>query len=196
MLSDYQEERWCNDEILKQLWAPALIILLIFWDNFSTSVLITGVCVSLFILGRMRWKLLGKMVAVLAGLLGILIVLGLTFPGVTNKLGRVGTIVGRLTAFVDKRDANDGGKKDYNMQSDHACMAIAQGGLTGRGPGNSIQRNMLPHAYSDFIFAILIEEYGILGALLILACYLIILFAMSMICCARASAASWLAASA
>ena len=176
LLSDYQEERWCNDEILKQLWAPAAIILLIFWDNFSTSVLITGVCVCLFILGRMRWKLLGKMVGVLVGLLGVLIILGLTFPGVTNKLGRVGTIVGRLTAFVDKRDANEEGKKDYNMQSDHACMAIAQGGLTGRGPGNSIQRNMLPHAYSDFIFAILIEEYGILGALLILACYMIILY--------------------
>jgi hypothetical protein len=75
-----------------------------------------------------------------------------------------------------RSDFDEDGKKDYNMQSEHACMAIAQGGLTGRGPGNSIQRNILPHAYSDFIYAILIEEYGFGGGVLVMILYLVILF--------------------
>lgn len=175
LLSDYQEERYCSNEILRQLWIPAGIIVLVFLDNFSTSVLITVVCFILLILGRLRWKLLAKMIGALVGLLGLVIVLGFTFPQV-REIGRIGTIIGRLTEFVIGSDGNEEAKKGYSMQSNHACMAIAQGGLTGRGPGNSVQRNMLPHAYSDFIYAILIEEYSFFGGLLVLVFYLVILY--------------------
>ena len=176
LLTDYHKNGWCRNDILKQLWAPAVVIGLIFWDNFSTSALITAVCLVMFVLGRMRWKLLGKMAGGLLALLVLVIVLGITFPETVGNLGRIGTVVTRLTAFVMRSDFDEDGKKDYNMQSEHACMAIAQGGLTGRGPGNSIQRNILPHAYSDFIYAILIEEYGFGGGVLVMILYLVILF--------------------
>lgn len=178
LLSDYQMDRWCDDEALRKFWMPALVIGLIFLDNFSTSALITLVCVVMFLVGRMRWRLLFKTVGALIGLLALVIVLGLTVPQV-KEFGRVGTIVARLTAFFvpeAKRGDGENDKKDYHMQSERACMAIAQGGLLGCGPGNSIQRNMLPHAYSDFIYAIIIEEYGLAGGVFVLLLYAVILF--------------------
>ena len=181
LFADYQEEHWCSNEILKQLWAPALVILLIFLDNFSTSVLISAVCLALFILGRMRLGLLLKIIGCFVAVMTIILVLGIMVPQSRNW-GRIGTIVSRLTEFVVGGDSNEERKKDYSMQADHARMAIAQGGLTGRGPGNSIQRNMLPHAYSDFIYAILIEEYSFFGGLIVMILYLIILYRSVRIC--------------
>lgn len=178
LLSDYQTERWCDDEALKKFWMPALVIGLIFLDNFSTSALITVVCLVMFMVGRLRWKLLFKTSGILVGLFALVIVLGITVPQV-QEFGRIGTIVGRLTAFFVKDGGGEdaeSGKKDYHMQSEHACMAIAQGGLFGCGPGNSTQRNMLPHAYSDFIYAIIIEEYGLGGGLFVFLLYAVILF--------------------
>jgi cell division protein FtsW len=68
------------------------------------------------------------------------------------------------------------GKRESNYQIEQAKIAIANGGITGRGPGNSLQRNFLPHPYSDFIYAIIIEEYGILGGALIIFLYLLFLW--------------------
>jgi cell division protein FtsW len=65
---------------------------------------------------------------------------------------------------------------DASYQSDQAKIAIANGGVTGVGPGNSTQRNFLPHPYSDFIYAIILEEWGLAGGLFILFLYLILLF--------------------
>ncbi|HEY4208981.1 MAG TPA: FtsW/RodA/SpoVE family cell cycle protein, partial [Puia sp.] len=66
-------------------------------------------------------------------------------------------------------------KQDDNYQVNQAKIAIAKGGFLGKGPGNSEQRNFLPHPYSDFIYAIIIEEYGLLGGALIVFIYLIFL---------------------
>jgi len=181
LLADYQTDRGCEDEALKKFWLPAGVIVLIFLDNFSTSALITVVCMVMFVVGRLRWKLLLKTAGALAGLLTLVIVLGITVPQV-QKFGRIGTIVGRLTAFFVndesklKNAEEEEGKRNYNFQSEHACMAIAQGGLLGCGPGNSVQRNFLPHAYSDFIYAIIIEEYGLGGGIFVLLLYAVILF--------------------
>ena len=65
---------------------------------------------------------------------------------------------------------------DASFQSDQAKIAVATGGLFGKGPGNSDQRNFLPHPYSDFIYAIVIEEYGLIGGVAVLLAYLILLF--------------------
>ena len=70
---------------------------------------------------------------------------------------------------------------DDSYQSDQAKIAVAKGGLVGLGPGNSVQRNFLPHPYSDFIFAIIIEEYGLLGAGVVMLLYLIILYRIGVI---------------
>src|SRR5690606_37113258 len=65
---------------------------------------------------------------------------------------------------------------DKSFQSDHAKIAIATGGLFGKGPGNSDQRNILPHPYSDFIFAIIVEEYGAIGGVILVCLYVALMF--------------------
>src|SRR5690606_1631677 len=67
------------------------------------------------------------------------------------------------------------GEKELPFQAKHAHIAIATGGITGKGPGNSDQRNILPHPYSDFVYAIVIEEYGMLGGIVVLMLYLVLL---------------------
>jgi cell division protein FtsW len=67
------------------------------------------------------------------------------------------------------------GEKELPFQAKHARIAVATGGVTGKGPGNSDQRNILPHPYSDFVYAIVIEEYGIIGGVIVLTLYLILL---------------------
>lgn len=179
LLSTYQEADRCSSDVLKFFWAPLVVIFLIFWDNFSTSVLVTLVCLLMCWVGRVRSLLLLKWLGIGVGALVFVIILGITFPAV-QKAGRIGTIVGRLVAWVDKdRDTDKG--KNYNYQSDQAHIAVAKGGITGCGPGNSLQRNFLPHPYSDFIYAIIIEEYGLVGGIFIFLLYTIILFRVGVI---------------
>lgn len=179
LLSKHQETDKCSSEVLKFFWAPLVVVFLIFLDNFSTSVLVSLVCLLMCWVGRVRSLLLLKWMGIGVGALVLVIMLGVTFPAV-QKAGRIGTIVGRLVAWVDKdRDTDKG--KNYNYQSDQAHIAVAKGGMTGCGPGNSIQRNFLPHPYSDFIYAIIIEEYGLVGGIFIFLLYTIILFRVGVI---------------
>ena len=91
-----------------------------------------------------------------------------------NKEGRISTWKNRIEAYMD-------GDSD-NYQADQAKVAIVQGGLFGKGPGNSTQRNLLPHPYSDFIYAIIIEEYGsLVGGILVIALYLWLFFRAGLI---------------
>ena len=110
-------------------------------------------------------------------MVGVILVLAFTVPQF-EKIGRVATIKGRVTNFFSGAKKERG---DSSYQSDQAKIAVAKGGLMGVGPGNSEQRNFLPHPYSDFIFAIIIEEYGLLGGGLTLLLYLIILYRIGVI---------------
>jgi cell division protein FtsW len=87
--------------------------------------------------------------------------------------GRVGVWIQRIESFVSADEGVKDDDKDY--QVDHAKMAVAGGGIVGKGPGHSIQRISLPHPYSDFIYAIIIEEYGFIGGMVVLILYLILL---------------------
>ena len=87
----------------------------------------------------------------------------------TGHTGRIETWKSRIEKF------NSGESVD-NYQTEQAKIAIAGGGLVGKFPGNSVQRNFLPHPYSDFIFAIIIEEYGFIGGAFILFLYLLLFF--------------------
>ena len=102
--------------------------------------------------------------------------LGFYVPQV-KEWGRVGTMVGRITNFTKGGEEGD----DYSYQSDQAKIAVARGGIVGSGPGNSTQRNFLPFPYSDFIYAIVIEEYGLGGGGFIMLLYIVILFRVGVI---------------
>ncbi len=160
-----------------------IICLLIAPANLSTSLLIAGTSMMLMFIGRVKTK----HILVTMGIAMIPIILLLTIAvssydkqtHETKKLpaflaaGRIPTWISRIQTFVygSKEDDNE---KSY--QINQAKIAIANGGWLGLGPGNSQQRNFLPHSYSDFIYAIIIEEYGLIGGAIILAIYLLFLY--------------------
>ena len=100
--------------------------------------------------------------------LTLFILLIKSFPSVFPN--RVDTWESRIESFVKKGESSD------NYQIEKAKIAIATGGIRGLGPGKSIQKNFLPQSSSDFIFAIIIEEYGLIGGLLILLLYTLFSF--------------------
>ncbi len=177
ILADAQTETCCEDIALQRFLlfvGPAILV--IFLDNFSTSALITLVCLILFMIARMRWKLLSVTFGVAVAGVVLVLALGFMFPQV-REWGRVGTMVGRINDFVNGGEDED----NYSYQSVQARIAVARGGLMGNGPGNSTQRNFLPHPYSDFIYAIIIEEYGLGGGIFIMLLYAVVLFRVGVI---------------
>ncbi len=143
-----------------------IICALILPANFSTAALLFMTCLVLMFIGRMNAKHLLLLIG--SGLVvgGIIIILIFNFP---NAIPRGTTWKARIENFIK-------GDSESNFQAEQAKIAIATGGLIGKGPGNSMQRNFLPQASSDFIFAILIEEWGLITAVVIVFLYLILLF--------------------
>lgn len=177
ILADAQTETCCEDIALQRFLlfvGPAILV--IFLDNFSTSALISLVCLILFMVARMRWKLLAITFGTAVAGVVLVVALGFMVPQV-REWGRVGTMVGRINDFVNGGEDED----NYSYQSVQARIAVARGGLMGNGPGNSTQRNFLPHPYSDFIYAIIIEEYGLGGGIFIMLLYAVVLFRVGVI---------------
>lgn len=137
--------------------------------NLSTALMLGFTCCILFFIGRVQMKHI--MLLAVAGIIGMSVLF--TISKLTG-FGRASTWEQRVHDFMgtDKKD----GKKQDVFQVQMAKIAIANGGITGRGPGNSLQRNFLPHPYSDFIYAIIIEEYGLVGAAVIILLYLLFLW--------------------
>lgn len=159
-----------SKELLKKgFFKSAVVIgstcLLILPANFSTAFLLAGVSVVLLIIGRVEFKF----IAMLFGAAILILLIAVGFMKLTGS-GRVDTWERRIESFMGNGDEMS------DFQSNQAKIAIARGGLIGKGPGNSIQRNVLPHPYSDFVFAIIIEEYGFVMAAVIVALYLCCLF--------------------
>jgi cell division protein FtsW len=146
---------------------PVIIICgLILPANFSTAAVLFSTCLALMFIGRVNLKYLLTMVGAGIVCLAIFIAIVFAFPHINN---RVETWKSRIENFRE-------GDSESNYQSEQAKIAIATGGVTGKGPGKSIQRNFLPQASSDFIYAILIEEYGLFASVSILFLYVILLF--------------------
>lgn len=157
-----------KDSILP-LWIPVFVVVsLILPANFSTAAIIFFMVLVLCFLGGYPAKYLLSMVG--AGLLG------LTFFVLTVKAfpdafpNRIDTWMSRIESFWDASDT----ESDYQIEK--AKIAIASGGIVGKGAGKSIQKNFLPQSSSDFIYAIIIEEYGLLGGLALMFFYLLLLF--------------------
>lgn len=135
--------------------------------NFSTAIILFATSLILLFLGRT--KILYLLGLIVAGAVAILIFLLILYSFPEDSRGRLGTWQKRIENFKN-------GDSEGNFQVEQAKIAIVYGGFLGKGPGNSVQRNFLPHPYSDFIYAIIIEEYGVLGGIIILLMYLILLF--------------------
>lgn len=162
MLSKRQQNIADVKEVLIPIlfWC-GLICGLIALTNMSTAVLLLLTCMLIMFIGRVPVKYLA-----------MLLFVGVLFGALAFKFGvRGGTVVNRVSDFIGFVQ----GTKELPFQSKHAHIAIASGGIFGKGPGNSDQRNILPHPYSDFIYAIVIEEYGLIGGVVVLALYLILL---------------------
>ncbi len=150
----------------RPIMIPLLIIcFLIVPADFSTAFLIFATAFILMFIGRINLSYLFGFTGIVTVLLAILIMVALS----NDWKGRIGTWKNRIENYVD-------GENEDNYQVSQAKIAIVSGGLLKLRPGKSIQRNFLPHPYSDFIYAIIIEEYGLLGGLVVLFLYLYLLF--------------------
>jgi cell division protein FtsW len=158
-----------NKGFLPLLVPIFIVCALILPADLSTSAMLFVNCLILMFIGRVSLKHIGLLV--LAGIMGIGMVylVGKAVPG---SFSRLDTWVSRVESFTAPNSASN----NQSYQSDQAKIAIATGGVIGKMPGKSTQRNFLPHPYSDFIYAIVLEEYGLVGGLLILILYLILLF--------------------
>jgi cell division protein FtsW len=161
----------------------AIICLLIAPSNLSTSLLIGGTSILIMFIGRVSTKHILLTAGIMLIPLIILFTVAVsTYDKKENRakavpavfsVGRVPTWIGRIQTFVysKKEDVNE---KLY--QINQAKIAIAKGSWFGLGPGNSRARNVLPHSYSDFIFAIILEEYGLIGGAFMVFIYLLFLY--------------------
>lgn len=143
--------------IVPMLFWIGLICGLIALTNFSSAILLFLTCMLVLFIGRVPVKYLA-----------MLVVICMSFGSVAFMIGqRGGTAISRVEDFINN---------DTPYQAKQAYIAIASGGVIGKGPGQSDQRNFLPHPYSDFIYAIILEEYGIIGGITILFLYLALLY--------------------
>lgn len=157
---------------LPVLFPVAMICLLIFPANFSTSALIFGICTVMMFAAGVPFRFLAGTVGIaLAGFVVVLLLAG-TMP---KLLPRATTWVSRIEMHLGMIDDKEK-KEAANYQVEQSKIAIASGGITGKMPGNSIQRNFLPHPYSDFIFAIIVEEYGLIISSFVILLYIILFY--------------------
>ena len=161
----------------------AVICLLIAPSNLSTALLIGGTSILIMFIGRVSTKHILLTIGIL--IIPVLVLFSVAIstydktehrakdiPAVFS-VGRVPTWISRIQTFMYSK------KEDVNeklFQINQAKIAIAKGGWLGLGPGNSQARNFLPHSYSDFIFAIILEEYGLLGGIFMVFIYLLFLY--------------------
>ncbi|MBR5603335.1 MAG: FtsW/RodA/SpoVE family cell cycle protein [Bacteroidales bacterium] len=187
MLALGQEKYHDYKAVIIDLFVPiALICGLIFTENLSTAAILAAVSLMLLFVGRIKFKFLMAFVGVCIMLAGLYVVID---PKSSDKKdegsvqvdNRIGTWGGRIKEFfvgVDLESMTDAERIEYmnNSQEIQSELAIASGGLVGKSPGKSTQRNFLQHSYSDFIYSIIVEEYGLLGGVVVMLLYLILLF--------------------
>ncbi len=152
-----------------ELWTPVFITLIfILPANFSTAALIFSMVLMLVFIGKYPLKYIGIIIG--AGIIGLLFFVSVAkaFPDAFPN--RVDTWIARVDNFITDKPDED------NYQIEKAKIAIASGGIYGLGPGKSIQKNFLPQSSSDFIYAIIVEEYGLVGGLCVLGLYILLLF--------------------
>ncbi|MBR5911372.1 MAG: FtsW/RodA/SpoVE family cell cycle protein [Bacteroidales bacterium] len=169
---------------------------LIFPENLSTAAILVLVCMVLLFIGRVRFIHLLAIMGIFVALVGFYLLFDAAKTEIGNrraekasiasienggeaikyipKQNRIKTWSNRLSAMGASRDEDFDPFDDHHYQQTYAKIAVATSSVFGKGPGKSEQRNFLPHPYSDFIYAIIVEEYGIVGAVIVLLLYVIL----------------------
>ena len=202
ILSAMQTERGADRKAFKHILVIALpMIFLIGLENLSTALLLFASMFLLMFIGRVPWIQLGKLAGICVGfaLMGILLIeiVGDDTKVEDSKLTKVekvekpkkergaiekmfhraDTWKARINKFTDDTEV---APQDYDLDKDaqvaHANIAIVSSNVIGKGPGNSVERDFLAQAFSDFIYAIIIEEMGLFGATLVVFLYIVLLF--------------------
>ncbi|WP_353088152.1 FtsW/RodA/SpoVE family cell cycle protein [Flavobacterium sp.] len=154
---------------LVDLWLPVFITLgLIFPANFSTAALLFAMVLMIAFIGKYPLQYIGLILALAVAAASFFVLLVIAFPKAFPN--RVDTWKSRIENFTSDKPGED----DYQIEK--AKIAIASGNVYGLGPGKSVQKNFLPQSSSDFIYAIIVEEYGLMGGLTILFFYMLLLF--------------------
>ena len=182
-------------DFLLRLALPILVTAALIFSNLSTAVILVTVCMVLLFIGRVKFlhllALVGLCIIGMSAYLGYdaiktnienkhrraaqqdTMVIGEKTDTYKEKQNRIQTWSNRLKSMGEDKEKVDP-FDDKHMQRTYADIAVASSSIFGKGPGKSEQRNFLPHPYSDFIFAIIIEEYGLIGAVVVLLLYLIL----------------------
>ncbi|TFF40909.1 FtsW/RodA/SpoVE family cell cycle protein [Mucilaginibacter psychrotolerans] len=151
-----------KESFIPIMGSVCLVFALIGPANLSTGLMLFGVSILLLIMGRISVKQISVVC-----LIGAVLLAGMLFLG-----SRRATHISRVKAFFHPELAD----QDKLFQGNHAKIAIATGGFFGKGPGRSTERNYLPEAFSDEIFAIIVEEYGLFGGIVVISIYLFLLY--------------------
>ncbi|MBR4044491.1 MAG: FtsW/RodA/SpoVE family cell cycle protein [Bacteroidaceae bacterium] len=179
ILSKFQEEDGANPKAFKYImWITGIVFVLIAPENGSTAALLAGVVFLMMLIGRVPWKQIGKLVGTVGLALTLLVsVIVIIPPSVYENVPgthRFSTWQSRIKGFFEDKGNIPAAKFDIDKDAQvaHANIAIATSNVIGKMPGNSVQRDFLSQAFSDFIFAIVIEELGLLGGAFIVMLYL------------------------
>lgn len=179
ILSRFQEEEGANPKAFKYImWIIGIVFVLIAPENGSTAALLFGVVFLMMVIGRVPWRQLGMLVGSVALLITLFVSVIMITPASKYRdlpmMHRVETWQNRIKGFVEDKEAVPAAKYDIDKDAQiaHANIAIATSNVVGKMPGNSVQRDFLSQAFSDFIFAIIIEELGLLGGAFIVMLYL------------------------
>jgi len=167
-LAKNKEKKIQFKESIWQLWLPVFaVLILILPANFSTTAIIFSMILLITFIGGYPIKYIGLVLGTGLVALTFFILIAKAFPDAMPN--RVQTWQNRIENF-----SKEGGKESYQVEK--AKIAIVTGGSFGVGPGKSVQKNFLPQSSSDFIFAIIIEEYGLVGGFVIVSIYFLLLF--------------------
>ena len=180
ILSRLQEENGANKRAFKYiLWVTGITCALIFTENLSTALLLATTVLLLMFIGRVPFKQLGSLVGISVGFVLICVTIIEKVPAQTwDDIG-----LHRMTTWQSRLENHFSGEEipaakfdiDKDAQIAHANIAIASSHVLGKGPGNSVQRDFLSQAFSDFIYAIIIEELGLVGGACVALLYILLL---------------------
>jgi cell division protein FtsW len=184
-LANVLENNIFNDfkSVVQKIVIPVgAVCFLTFIAGTSMGILLGIICISILFIGGLKMQYFLKICGLAIAFLALLFIMGLTLKWPP----RVVTATNRIESFLKNNNSESVDEikttsTDKLTQSDYAKMAVASGGIIGKGPGNSIQRHLLPHPYSDFVFAIIIEEYGLIIGILLLLAYMALLYRAAVI---------------